>query len=118
MINSISEAESLKGILLRPEGLHLCMNICKYIMEVFHSRASVGELATLGQLQVMIDRKDLKLDMTTGYNACRNYVNDVLDGHIVAAGMNVFGMENVNDEPTKAKPSPLLKVAGPDRQQE
>lgn len=111
MINAVSESESLKGVIHRPEGLHLCMNLCKYIMEVFYSQSSVGEPGTLYQLKVMLDRRDIKLDMTHGYSQCRNYINDILDGHIVSAAMNFFGMTDISDQPNVSKPSPSLQVA-------
>ncbi len=118
LANGTSETERKMGVLLRPEGLHLCMNFCKYIVENFHTPSSAKDPGTMYNQKVNVDRKDLKTDMTQGYNQCRHFVNDDLDGHIVAATMQYFGMKSLEDKPTRWGPSPLFPMLGADLQLE
>ena len=44
-------------------------------------------------------------------------INDALDGYIVAAAMDYYGISEINDIPSKNKPSPLLYISCKETQQ-
>ena len=66
MANASTQSSKLHGLLHKPEGLHLCMNFAKYILEIFFSRSSVLDPGTLYSLAVNEDRRNSTLDMTKG----------------------------------------------------
>jgi hypothetical protein len=112
MQNGTTEKGSLKGIIHRTEGLHLCMNICKYIMDYFYSKSSVRDEGTLYNLKVLLNRKDIKLDMTNGYNSCKYFIDDVLDSHIVivAAALKHFNIESIDIDGNPPLPNTGVKI--------
>ena len=100
MVNVQNEAERLQGVIHRPEGLHLCMNFCKYITEIFNSSSSAADPGTLYNLSVLVDRsRDMGLDMTTSYSASLNFVKDALAAHIVAAAFDILDINSLDQEP-------------------
>ena len=108
MSNSENEADCMHGVIHQPEGLHLCMNLCKHILEIFFTKSSINEAGTLSNLAVLADRRHVNFDMTNAYNASRNFLNDALDGHIVAAGIHLFDMEDQDSQPRKHVPDEKL----------
>ena len=109
MANAECESDAMHGVIHQPEGLHLCMNLCKYILEVFFTKSSVNEAGTLSNLAVISDRRHVSYDMTKSYNASRNFLNDALDSHIVAAGMKLFGIQsNTEGVPSENIPNQEL----------
>jgi hypothetical protein len=47
MINGITETDHVLGLLHHPEGLHLCMNLCHYLMARFYTSSSSADEGTL-----------------------------------------------------------------------
>lgn len=101
MANGINSASRLMGILYRTEGLHLSMNTCLYILETFYSSTSVRDIGTLYHLKALVDRRNITLDMTNGYNQVKNLIDDVLDSYIVACFLDYLGMNPLDEKPTK-----------------
>ena len=104
LMNSTNEMDRLLGIIHRPEGLHLLMNLMKYVLELFYSKSSVKEPGTLYNLSILAERFNLTLDMTTGYNPARNFIGDALDSHLLAAACTYFGMKTIDDDPVLHQP--------------
>ena len=105
LMNGTNEMERLLGVIHRPEGLHMCMNFCKYILEVFFSRSSTQEQGTLYNSAILVDRFQVTLDMTTGYNKARTLISDALDAHILGAVCTHLGMQTAHDSPEGGVPS-------------
>ena len=103
MANGETESEKLMSFIHRPEGLHRLMNLLKYIFDTFYLTSSVNEQGTMYQLKCMLDRRDVKVDMTSAYRQCKNFFDDILDGHIVAAACHYFGMKDQYALPTRNK---------------
>ena len=103
MANGETESEKLMSFIHRPEGLHRLMNLLKYIFDTFYLTSSVNEQGTMYQLKCMLDRRDVKVDMTSAYGQCKNFFDDILDGHIVAAACHYFGMKDQYALPTRNK---------------
>ena len=108
-VNEPDEGDRLLGVIHRPEGLHMNMNFCRYIMSSFYTSSSAADQGTLYTLAVKAKKTaDITLDMTKSYNACRNFLDDCLDAHIIACALKIFEMNDVNDVPKVNGPSPLL----------
>ena len=43
----------MDGVIHQPEGLHLCMNLCKHILEIFFTKSSVNEAGLCQILQFL-----------------------------------------------------------------
>ena len=54
--------------------------------------ASMKVVGTLNQLRNKLDRRDVGRDTSNRYRASNTFVNDVLDGYIVACAVTHFGM--------------------------
>ena len=106
LMNSTNEMDRLLGIIHRPEGLHLLMNLMKYVLELFYSKSSVKEPGTLYNLSILAERFNLILDTTTGYNPAKelNIIGDALDSHLLAAACTYFRMKTVDDKPVLHQP--------------
>ena len=97
MVNVNSESGRMQGVIHRPEGLHMCMNLCKYMVETFCSTSSASDAGTLYNLSVLVDRsRDMGLDVTKQYTSSVNFIQDALDGHIVASCMKILNMSSVD----------------------
>ena len=97
MINAQNKSQRLHGIIHRPEGLHLCMNFCKYIVQTFHSKSSAGDAGTLYNLSVIVDRThDVELYMTNNYSSTLNFIQYTLDSRIVAAALPLLEMSSIH----------------------
>ena len=118
MMNGDTEEEKLQGIIHRPEGLHRLMNLLRYIYETFYLTSSVNDRGTMYQLKCLLDRRDVKLDMTAAYRQCKNFFDDVLDGHITAAACHYFAITDTTDQPKKNKMPYLLEHSSKENQLE
>ena len=118
MANGDTEEEKLLGIIHRPEGLHRMMNFLLYIYEMFYLTSSVNDRGTMYQLKCLLDRRDVKLDMTAAYRQCKNFFDDVLDGHLTAAACHYFGIIDPTDKPTVNKVPAFLSHATKEKQLE
>ena len=69
----------------------MCMNLCKYIVETFCSTSSASDAGTLYSVSVLVDRsRDMGLNVTKQYTSSVNFIQDALDGHIVASCMKIY----------------------------
>lgn len=118
MANGEMESDKLLSFIHRPEGLHRLMNLLKYIFDTFYLTSSVNEQGTMYQLKCLLDRRDVKVDMTSSYRQCKNFFDDILDGHIIAAACHYFGMKDQSSLPTKNKIPLYIDNTSTENQQE
>ena len=76
-----------------------------YLTQVMFNRLfnkdSIGDKGTLKQLQVLINRQNIPKKVKDDPNAVEDFIDVVVDAHIVAAALAFFSMESTKSIPTK-----------------
>ena len=75
------------------------------LFDYLYKSESVGDLGTLYQLKTRMNRKDAS-DKVNKYHGCEAFFNTVVDGYIVYAATECFGMESPNSSSTLNKLEP------------
>lgn len=70
------------------------------IFDQLYSKESEGEKGTLKQLQTAINHTNIPTKVKDDPMAVEDFMDLILDAHIVAAAMEFFGMTNVTSTPT------------------
>ena len=65
------------------------------------TKNSIGDKGTLKQLQILINRQNIPTKVKDNPNAVEDFIDVVVDAHIVAAALTFFGMESAESTPTK-----------------
>ena len=73
-------------------------------MDRLYAGGSSLDRGTLLQLRNLINRRNVAKDVTGRFNATVDFLETVVDCHIVAAAMNFFGMKAETDVPSNAFP--------------
>ena len=68
------------------------------IWKYFYSKKSVREHGTLYQLRNILHRTNVS-QPDKDFNACEDFFVIVIDSHILAAALQVLGMESIHDQP-------------------
>ena len=77
-----------------------CMHIMmQVIWKYFYSYRSVGDHGTLYQLRNKLNRTNVVSVPKKDMNACEDFITTVTSGLVVAAALNTFELESVNDCP-------------------
>ena len=66
-----------------------------------YNKDSIGDKGTLKQLQVLINRQNIPKKIKDDPNAVEDFIDVVVDAHVVAAALTFFGMESTESTPTK-----------------
>ena len=69
-------------------------------MDRLYASGSSLDGGTLMQLRNLINRRNVSKDVTGRFNATVDYMQSVIDCHIVAAAMNYFGISKTTDNPS------------------
>lgn len=69
-----------------------------------YKSASATDKGTLKQLEVLINRRNVPSVVKRNFSATRDFMNVVLDAHLIVAALNFFGMDSAGDKPTKKAP--------------
>ena len=75
-----------------------------------YGRESNRDGGTLLQLRNLLNCSSVPKDPKTNVNACEDFIDVVLTGHILAAGMEVLGMRNMEDVPENLQCARLTKA--------
>ena len=70
------------------------------MMDHLYASGSSMDGGTLMQLRNLINRQKVSKDVTGCFNATVDYMQSVIDCHIVAAAMNYFGISKTTDNPS------------------
>ena len=70
-------------------------------MKKLYREGSFQEKGTLKQIQNIINRTNLPKLVKDNFNAVRDFLNVVIDAHIIAAALEFFGMDHVQQQPTQ-----------------
>ena len=70
------------------------------IWKLLYTLKSVSDKGTLYQLRNVVNRKNVGEDPTKDMNAHEDFFNLVTKSHALAAAMELFGMENLEDSPS------------------
>ena len=77
-----------------------CMHIMmQVIWKYFYSYRSVGDHGTLYQLRNKLNRTNVVSVPKKDMNACEDFITTVTSGLVVAAALNTFELQSVNDCP-------------------
>ena len=92
-----TEEQRMAGLLVHSEDFHCHMNYVNLILTRFFLEESTSESGTLKQLKSLVDRRNISRK-NTDVRAGNAFVNDVLDGYLVACAVTHLGMTTVDDE--------------------
>ena len=94
--------ENLSPIIFK--FFHMHMNFLAMAFKTLYNDRSAQDIGTLKSLQNRISRSNVDSNVNTHYDAEKDFFISVVDVFIVECFMEFFGMENVNDQPTKNIP--------------
>ena len=80
------------------EDFHAQMNFLDTIFQKFYSTLSSGDQGTMYHLRTLLNRRNVVKDPKKAYDACSAFLNDILNGHIVACAMAYFKLTS-KDQP-------------------
>ena len=66
-----------------------------------YNKDSISEKCTLRQLQVLINRQNIPTKVKDNASAVEDFIDVVVDAHILAAAPTYFGMDSIESIPTK-----------------
>jgi hypothetical protein len=75
------------------------IKIIQVIWKRLYKATSESDHGTLYQLRNLLQRRNVGKKPKKGFNAHHDFFNVVLTSHILAAAMEMFGMDNLEDEP-------------------
>ena len=64
-----------------------------------YKNSSSVEKGTLKHLEVLINRSNVPTVVKHNFNAAEDFLESVIDAHIIAAALEFFGMETATSEP-------------------
>ncbi len=99
VINGATSYERLERVFTHAGHFHCSMNFVNLIFTKFYDTQSTKDVGTLYQLRNRLDRRDIGRDTHKRYRSCRSFVNDVLDGYILAAAVTHFKLKDFDDSP-------------------
>ena len=106
MSNATTATKRLEGIVPVVEDWHTQVCFLDVIWKYFFNPCSGREHATLYQLKNVINRTHVTKPKND-FNSCNDFFEIVMTGHILAAALEMFGMESLDDTPCHpAMPSP------------
>ena len=76
---------------------HCMMNFVDLIYSKFYHTNSSSDFGTMYQLRNRVDRRNVLTDTKKNYRACNSFLQDVLDGYMVACAMKHFGISSPDD---------------------
>lgn len=68
------------------------------LMEKFYKSDSAREVGTLYQLKCIINRRNVTTNSSKDYHAISAFVDLTCEGHVVAAALSFFGMNDINSQ--------------------
>jgi len=72
------------------------------VFDYLYKENSAGDVGTLYQLKIRLNRKDVNQMVNKSYHGCESFFNTVVDAYIVFAAMEFFGMSTPDSKPTKS----------------
>ena len=86
------------------------------IFDYMYKGNNAGDKGTLFQLKCRLNRKDVDEKVNKSYHGCESFFSTVVDGYVVFAAMEYFGMTSPDGNPTQNVPdadgSQLVKNVG------
>lgn len=79
----------------------LFLLLFQLIFDRFYSGSSACDKTSLFALRNLINWRDVVTDAEKKPAPCKRFLNLILDAQIISAGMDFFGMDDVNSRPTK-----------------
>ena len=93
LVDSSEATDRIEGILPHAEEFHCSMNFLDLIFSKFYKyNSGHNDSGTLLNLRTLLGRKNVTSDPIHNFTACNSFLEDVLDGHILAIAMHHFGM--------------------------
>ena len=74
------------------------------IFDYLYKSNSAGDPGSLFQLKCKLNRKDVNEKVNKSYHGCESFFSTVLDGYVVYAAMEYFGMTTPDGIPSKNVP--------------
>jgi L1 cell adhesion molecule like protein len=97
--NSTSATTRLEGLFAVNEDWHSQLTLLKSIWVRLRNCKSGMQRGTLMQLQLLINRKNVKNEPKQDFSACEDFFMLVVTSHILCAAMEHLQMNTLDDEP-------------------
>ena len=89
LVDSSEATDRIEGILPHAEDFHCSMNFLDLIFSKFYKyNSGHNDSGTLLNLRTLLGRKNVTSDPIHNFTACNSFLEDVLDGHILAIAMH------------------------------
>ena len=88
------------------------------IWKRLYKATSGSDHGTLYQLRNLIQRRNVGKQPKKDFNAHHDFFNVVLTSHILAAAMEMFGMDNLEDEPCEGLVPPCIDTMPKEEREE
>lgn len=136
--NSVTSTEQINGLLPCTEDWHarLCLlevsfavlvhnviafklqNNIQVIWKRLYKATSGSDHGTLYQLRNLVQRRNVGKQPKKDFNAHHDFFNVVVTSHILAAAMEVFGMDSLEDEPCEGLVPPGIDTMAKEEREE
>ena len=93
-----SQFDRMEGLFTHSEDFHCSMAFTDLIFQLFWDQNSYSNIGTLSQLSKSALRRKVSNDVMHNYQRCSDFIQDTLEGYIVACAMNHFGINNATDK--------------------
>lgn len=100
-LQSSDPLHRLLGLVPKVEDWHTRSVFYQVMFNKMYNKASIGDKGTLRQLQVIINRQNLPAQVKDDPRAVEEFLEVVLDAHIIAASLQYFGMDTTESVPTR-----------------
>ena len=75
--------------------------ILKVIWKYFYNNSSARDHCALYQIKNLINQTNVSKTPKHRFNACDDFLEIVMTGHILSAALKAFGMKTLTDQPSK-----------------
>ncbi|XP_078659351.1 uncharacterized protein LOC144904352 [Branchiostoma floridae x Branchiostoma belcheri] len=93
--------DRLEGLILKYEDWHAIRNLCYVHRRIFYLEQSAKEHGTMASNMNVLKCTNAKKGPDKDYNSYKEFVDKETDWLILAVTMDHFGMESLDDTPTK-----------------
>ena len=98
VLDGNTQYDRMGSLIPKIEDFHAQINLLDTIFQKFYSTLSSGDPGTLYHLRTLLNRRNVVKDPKKAYDACSAFLDDVLNGHLLACGMAYFGLTEKDDK--------------------
>ncbi|XP_028404057.1 uncharacterized protein LOC114526731 isoform X1 [Dendronephthya gigantea] len=101
--NGFTPDERIEGLHFEIADWHAGNKFLEVAFSQLYNVASAGDKCTMFSDRNLVNRRNVKQDVTAAANACRRFFVIEVEARIIAAAMHLLGMQKIDEEPSKHK---------------